>query len=85
MSRMVAATVPMPSTNKELAVLIRDVVGARPKYGDESARPAYWPEDVPWKKGKSISQVSVVRVDGWPFHLTISDSSMRGATLEYLE
>lgn len=38
-------------------MLIRDVVGARPKYGDESARPAYWPDDVPWKKGKSISQV----------------------------
>lgn len=53
-----AATVPMPSTNKELAELIRDVVGARPKYGDESARPAYWPVDVPWQKGKSISQVS---------------------------
>lgn len=51
----------MPSTNKELAVLIRDVVGARPGYGDESARPSYWPEDVPWEKGKSISQVFVPR------------------------
>lgn len=55
--RYSAATVPIPSTNKELAVLIRDVVGARPKYGDESARPVYWPDDVPWQKGKSISQV----------------------------
>lgn len=53
-----ATTVSMPSKNKELAILIRDVVGARPKYGDESARPPYWPADVPWKKGKSISQVS---------------------------
>lgn len=48
---------PMPNTNKELAILIRDVIGARPKYGDESARPTCWPADVPWLKGKSISQV----------------------------
>lgn len=45
-------------TNKGLAVLIRDVIGARPKYGDESAKPSYWPDDVSWQKGKSISQVT---------------------------
>lgn len=54
---------PMPNTNKELAILIRDVIGARPKYGDESARPTCWPADVPWLKGKSISQVGGVRRD----------------------
>lgn len=56
-AKRIAPMNPMPTTNKELAILIRDAIGARPKYGDESARPAYWPEDVPWLKGKSISQV----------------------------
>lgn len=61
LAKRIAPTNPMPTTNKELAILIRDVIGARPKYGDESARPTYWPDDVPWQKGKSISQVRFCR------------------------
>ncbi|CAM9422220.1 unnamed protein product, partial [Choristocarpus tenellus] len=56
--RQRTVTVPLPSTNKGLAEFIRQVLGLRPLYGNEAARPCFWPDDVPWQKGKSISQMN---------------------------
>lgn len=49
---------PVPATREDKARLVGGYLGSsRPGYGDASRTPVWWPEEVPWLKGVSISQV----------------------------
>lgn len=50
----------VPATREDKAKLVGGYLGtSRPGYGDTSRTPVWWPTEVPWLKGVSISQVSV--------------------------
>eukprot|EP00903_Cladosiphon_okamuranus_P007216 g7004.t1 len=49
----------VPPTREDKAKLVGGYLGtSRPGYGDASRTPVWWPEEVPWLKGVSISQMN---------------------------
>lgn len=50
---------PVPASREEKAKLVGGYLGtSRPGYGNEALKREWWPAEVPWLKGMSISQVS---------------------------
>eukprot|EP00752_Nemacystus_decipiens_P001308 g1298.t1 len=49
----------VPATREDKAKLVGGYLGtSRPGYGDASRTPVWWPAEVPWLKGVSISQMN---------------------------